>query len=158
MWDGRDPVSGLSMPGGVWVTPELVLLRDNAILVKGTAPAITGLGAAPNIEIKSNPYRVSHSYGQFSQIAYQLDQDAYVSVKLLPPGVGDPNDPSAIDLVAHQLQSAAQVQVVDWSGHDPVDTNNILVSQEGQYTFSIEATSAATGLTTRYRGALKLYW
>jgi hypothetical protein len=158
VWNGRHPDTGLIVSGGLGLVPELVPLRDNIILVKGTAPAVTGLGAAPNIEIKSNPYRVSHSYGQFSQTAYQLDQDAYVSVKLLPPGVGDPNDPAAIEVMANQLQSGAQIHTVDWRGHDAVDTNNILVSEEGLYTFSIEATSAASGLTTVYRGALKLYW
>src|SRR5687768_1420753 len=77
-------------------------------------PAIMGTGASPNVEVKSNPYRIFHIYEQLSQITYRLDQDSYVTVKLLPPGVSDPASQQAIVITNNELQSAQ-------SGGQPVD-------------------------------------
>ena len=123
---------------------------------------ITGTGASPNIEVKSNPYKVTHSYEQISSITYRVDQDSYVTVKLLPPGISDSASPQAIVLVNNELKNALNGgspmdHAAEWTGYDPMDTNDILVSGEGTYTFAIQATSAVTGATSLYRGALQLY-
>jgi hypothetical protein len=46
---------------------------------------------------------------------------------------------------------------VEWRGYDTGDTNDILVTSEGTYSFIIQATSAATGSSATYRGSLQLY-
>lgn len=162
MWDGRDD-QGNILSGPVWVgfgVPER--LRENAIIVTGSKPSITGLLVAPDIEVKSDPYHITHSYDQFTRIGYRLDQDAMVTFKLLPPGISDPADPSAIVLVNNVLASAEDINgdpadhVVEWRGHDLADTNNIQVSQDGAYTFTIEATSVASGESTLYRGVVQI--
>jgi len=74
----------------------------------------------------------------------------------LPPGITDPNDPTAIPL-ASGIVAANVDQQVQWTGHDGVDTNNISISSEGVYSFTIQATSTATNKTTLYRGVVQLY-
>jgi len=163
LWDGRDPSGNIitGMMDVLFAAP--MSLKANAVIVKGTVPIITGNGAAPNIEVKSNPYLITHSYDQQSQITYRIGMDANVTVKLLPPGINDPSDPSAIVLVSNELQSALDGggqpldHVVSWEGYASGDTNNILTSAEGPYTFTIEATSAVTGYQTLYRGVVQLY-
>jgi len=83
-------------------------------------------------------------------------------VKLLPPGVGDFNDPAAIVLTNPVMQPAFSGGVpsdytVEWKGYQGADTNDILVSTEGSYTVAIQATSTLTGRTALYRGVLQLY-
>jgi hypothetical protein len=46
---------------------------------------------------------------------------------------------------------------VEWKGYDQVDTNNVLITADGVYTFTIQATGAMSGLSTLYRGSLQLY-
>ncbi len=161
VWDGRDQDGSiLSGPVGVWIH-DTVDLPSNVIIVKGNRPEITG--TAPDIEVKSNPYRIMHSYDQVSRISYNLSADCMVTVKLLPPGDNDVNSSAAIVLTSNELQNAQDGggqpldHVLEWRGYDPADTNNILVSEEGTYTFVIQATSVASGIATTYRGALQLY-
>ncbi|NPU93022.1 MAG: hypothetical protein HPY82_14030 [Gammaproteobacteria bacterium] len=158
VWDGRDP-NGAVVSGMVNATFSMPKsLAPNEIIVKGTN--LTLSSAHPTrLEILSDPNMVVHSYEQFSQIRYRIDQDAYVSFTLLPPGVNDPNDASAFHLLENQLQSgsAAAQPAVEWKGYDEDDTNNILINTEGTYTYLIEARSVATGYVSRYRGSLQLY-
>lgn len=167
-WNGYDsdgaPLT-TSTYGFYFQTP--VPLPTNTILVNGAAPFISGENAAPNIEVKSNPYIVTHSYEEQTQIRFQLDQDSVVTVKLLPPGIYDPDDPSArtlIDaatLLAESSPGVPDTHTAIWKGYDDSvavpDTNNILFATEGTYTFTIEATGVITGSTTLYRGAVTLY-
>ena len=165
MWDGRDP-SGNIVSGqvafGLQNGPPGALgqnMRYNHVIVHATAPTPTG--TAPNIEVKSDPYLIHHSYEQFSKIAYQLDQDAVVTIKLLPPGVSDPSDPMAIAIVTNELEPAEDQGVPitythEWLGYAAGDTNAISVAEEGSYTFTIEATSQATSRTSLYRGVLQV--
>jgi hypothetical protein len=137
-------------------------LPSNVVIVKN-APAITGTAMAPEIEVKSNPYQIVHSYEQFSQIGYRIDQDAYVTVKLLPPGISDTNSSQAVTVVNNQLTAANNGSgqpidhIVEWTGYNVADTNNILISAEGDYTFIIQAISVQTGSTATWRGAIRLY-
>lgn len=162
IWDGRDANGQLATGTcSIYFDPPQPM-KPNTIFVRGNTPRIFGTGASPNIEVKSNPYRIAHSYEQISKITYRIDQDAYVTVKLLPPGVSDPNDPAAIALVTNEFQAALSGgqpadHIVEWKGYQTTDTNNIAVSAEGAYTFAIIAVSAATQVSTTYRGALQLW-
>ena len=63
--------------------------------------------------MKSDPSLVYHSYDQFTRITYELDREATVGVKLLSPGILDPNDPTAIVLQAPVLQATGE-HTVTW--------------------------------------------
>lgn len=162
IWDGRG-ANGQLVSGTCQIYFDApLLMKSNMVIVRGTNPKITGSGASPNVEVISNPYRVVHSYEQISQISYRLDQDSYVTVKLLPPGISDLASPEAIVLTNAVLQTALSGgqpvdHQIEWKGYDELDTNDILVSGEGSYTFAIEATGAVSGATTVYRGVLQLW-
>lgn len=162
VWDGRD-ADGDLVSGSVGIFMDVPQnLRANAIVVRGDKPTIVGLYSTPNIEVKSDPYFVTHSHDQFTRIGFQTDQDAMISLKLLPPGVSDPASPAAVLIVDNELKAASDINgdpvdhVVEWLGYSAADTNNILVSEDGAYTFTIEATSVATGQTSVYRGVLQI--
>lgn len=162
IWNGRAP-TGEIINGGIYVWfPTPIKVRPNAIYVSGAAPRLFDSINAPDVSIKSDPYLITHSYEQFARVAYSIDQDAIVTFKLLPPGVFDPADGGAITLVNQQLQLALDGlglplnHVVEWRGHAPLDTNQILVADEGVYTFTIEAESVASGRSTLYRGVLQV--
>ncbi|MEW5251350.1 FlgD immunoglobulin-like domain containing protein [Microbulbifer sp. 2201CG32-9] len=162
-WDGRDPNGDIiDVPVSVFY-PAPLRVRPTAIYVAAAAPDITGPGAAPNIEVKSDPYLVSHSYEQLTRMAYRISNDAHVTFSLLPPGIVDPQDPSAIVLVDNVLQQAQDgsgepiQHEVEWRGYDLADPNAVLVGEEGAYTFAIQARSAETGESTLYRGVVNLY-
>jgi parallel beta-helix repeat protein len=161
IWDGRG-ADGQLVSGACNIYFDApLLMKPNTVVVRGTSPIISGIGLSPNIEVKSNPYRITHSYEQFSKVTYRIDQDAYVTVKLLPPGVSDPASPAAIVLTSNELrqaQSGGQPvnHEFEWKGYEALDTNDILVSAEGSYTFAIQATSVGSGATALYRGVLQL--
>ncbi|MCP4304223.1 MAG: hypothetical protein GY788_04930 [bacterium] len=167
VWDGRDD-SGIPVEGG----PREIAsnsnspLRYNLVVVEGTAPLITG--TSPHIEVKADPWLVTHSYEQISKLTYRLDQDSHVTIKVLPPGIYDPDDPSPeiqtlVDNVLQPAESGGNPvdYVVPWTGLDPADTdgdagNNVRVDSDGHHTFTIEATSDVTGFSTVYRGSLQI--
>ena len=162
VWNGRD-LSGqlVTGPAAVYAQRSAGLYR-NYVIVAGGRPKISGGGSAtPTIEVKSDPYRIQQSFDQISHIVYRIDMDANVTVKLLPPFIGDPNDPSAIVLVNNELQSALSGgqpldHTVEWRGYNPLETRKVLVQDGGIYTFSIEATSVITGQKATYLGALQI--
>lgn len=161
-WDGRDP------SGQVVTTPSYVFfeltdaIRRTALILTGTQTEITGTGAVPDIEVKSNPYLVTHSFEEISTITYRIDLDSYVTVKMLPPGIYDPSNPAAITLIDNELEQANDSggqpidHAVEWRGYDVAQTNHIETADEGAFTFTIEARSQQTNLTTLYRGVLQL--
>ncbi len=162
MWNGRD-ANGAIVSGAcsIYFDPPDPL-RPFSVIVKGTVPAITGTRASPNLEVDGQPYVAFHSYDQIGRFTYRLSLDSIVTVKLLPPGVTDFNDPSAVVVTNAATQPALSGGLpvdyaFEWKGHDGIDTNNILVSAEGSYTVAIQATSTLTGRTTLYRGVLQLY-
>jgi hypothetical protein len=159
MWDGRDQNGNIvSGTCSIYFDPPDPL-KSASVIISGVVPKITGTGASPNIEVKSNPYKATHSYDQISQITYRLDPDSYVTVKLLPPGISDPASPQAIVLKNNVLESGGPTvdHTLEWKGYDSADPNNILVSSEGVYTFTIQATGAVSGASSLYRGALQLF-
>lgn len=160
-WDGRGPDGSLiTVPSSVWAGDGKTL-RPNGVYVFSPTVAITGTGVAPNIEVKSDPYWVTSSYEQASKIVYRVSQDAIVRVALLPPGISDPNHASAIVLVNNvtQLAKSGSVPIdytVEWKGYNTADPNAVLVSAEGAYTFTIEATIPGTSYKSLYRGVLNV--
>ncbi|WP_444902556.1 right-handed parallel beta-helix repeat-containing protein [Microbulbifer sp. SSSA007] len=162
-WNGRDPEGHIVESSAAIYYPTPKLVRSTAIYLAGIAPRITGAVAAPSIEVKSDPYRVSHSYEQLTRMAYQVSTDAVVTFSLLPPGVVDPDHPSAIVLVDERLMRAkdgednALLHEVEWRGYNESDPNAVLVGDEGAYTFAIQATSPESGESTLYRGVVNLY-
>lgn len=161
-WDGRGPDGALlTVPATVWAG-DGKLMRPNGVYVFTPKVAITGLGAAPNIEVRSDPDRVASSYEQSSRIVYRVSLDAVVRVTILPPGVVDPASASAIVLVNNVTQPAKNGlgnpidYTVEWRGYDTADPNAMLAGAEGAYTFAIEATLPATGQKTLYRGILNI--
>lgn len=163
LWDGRRP-DGSIVDKNVYVyfaPPNQ--LKTGTLIVSGSSPSITGTGESPNIEVKSDPYLILHSYEQVARITYLLDQDADVTVKLLPPNVNDFDSDQAVTLIDGERQLAnggngvPLPHTVEWRGYEEADTNDILFSPEGSYTFAIEAIGAVTGRTTLYRGVLQIF-
>jgi Glucodextranase, domain B/Periplasmic copper-binding protein (NosD) len=155
-WDGRDP------SGNIITVPVDILVSDStyvpitAIQVLIASPTITGLTAAPDIEVKADPYLVQHSFEQVTRMAYRLSDESYVRFALLPPGINNIRDPAAIALLDNQLQAANTTFTVEWLGYNPATPSKILVAPEGAYTFAIEAKSSATNQTTLYRGVVNI--
>jgi FlgD Ig-like domain len=161
-WDGRGPDGQLlTVPATVWAGDGKIM-RPNGIYVFSPMVTITGTGAAPNIEVRSDPNLVASSYEQASKIVYRVSLDAVVRVTILPPGVVDPASPSAIVLVNNVTQPAKDGNgtpidyTAEWRGFNTADPNAMLAGAEGAYTFAIEATLPATGQKTLYRGVLNI--
>ena len=75
----------------------------------------------------------------------------------------DINDPQAIQVQVPEVQAAVDGggnpvdHTVEWLGYLPGDVNSIMTTDEGTYTFIIEATGVQSNLTSVYRGALQLF-
>lgn len=161
-WNGRGPDGTLVTATTATFATDAQVMRANGIYVFEPAVSVTGTGAAPNIEVKSNPYLVTHSFDQASTIVYRIDADAIVRVVMLPPGIVDPSHASAVVLLSDVAQNARDSNglpidhTVVWRGYNDNDPNGVLVATDGAYTFAIEATLPATGRKTVYRGVLSM--
>jgi hypothetical protein len=161
-WDGRGPDGNIvTVPSAIWIA-DATIMRPTGVYVFSPTVAVTGTGTAPNIEVKSDPYFIASSYEQASKIVYRISQDANVRVTLLPPGISDPSHASAIVLVNTVFQPAKDsggVSVdytVEWKGYNSGDPNAMLISDNGAYTFAIEATVPGTSYKSLYRGVLNV--
>jgi len=163
-WDLTDP-NGQTVTGSYFtLLRDLTLLKPNSVIVKHqvTGFKVRGTGLYPELEVQSDPYMIIHSYEQFSKVEYHLDRSAHVKVTLLPPNITDVNDPSAIVIMPSTLQPASvggTPYEFSWKGYEdaPGLTNDILVSEEGAYSYVIEATSEADGTYTSHRGYITMY-
>lgn len=161
-WDGRDLAGNIVTSEVEILTTDSNYVAVNAIQVLSAKPVITGVLPAPNIEVKADPYLVTHSYEQITRMAYRLSDDAFVRFVLLPPGDTDIRGPTAIVLLDNALlaakdgSGAPNNHVIEWRGYDPDHPSQIRVAPEGAYTFAIEARSASTNQNTVYRGAVNL--
>ncbi|WP_444932423.1 hypothetical protein ACJJIF_21775 (plasmid) [Microbulbifer sp. SSSA002] len=96
----------------------------NVVIIDGINPSISGTLDAPNIEVKSDPYLMYHSYDQILKVAYFIGPGFLVTFKLLPPDIGDPTDAGAITLIDNQLQAAndsdgaVATHEVEWTGYE----------------------------------------
>jgi len=132
---------------------------DNAVIVTGSE-AIQIQGAAPFVTVKSDPYLMYLSYGQFTRIIYNLqtpgNQDAVVDLRILPPGIIDIDDPSAIKVLDQVIQSPGDHEV-EWTGIDSLDTDMLkrTILEEGVYNFAIRARVGTRELV--HRGVISTY-
>ena len=169
LWDGRD-IDGKMVDGLLTLGNGMRTLEQNAVFVQGNSPQLSGIFPAPNIEIKSDPYTLFHSYDQASVVAFTVDQDVIATVRLIKPCLhsdltcsADFDAPGAITLLdnVQLIGGQANIHSFEWRGYDTSqatpDTNDILVSDEGTYTYIIKAVSEASGVTSFYRGSLGLY-
>jgi hypothetical protein len=158
-WDCRDPLTGALASLPAMSMAAFTTFPVNTILVDTVyQPAkVKGIGA--NIEVKSDPYLVYLSYGQFTKIAYNLEligvTSAQVDIKLLPPLVLNFDDPSAISIFSGSRPAGAHE--VTWKGllSGPEDAKRSVGGAEGAYTFAIKTT--VNGVTSLYRGTLSVY-
>jgi hypothetical protein len=154
VWDGRD-LAGQIVANAVQL--KLFMpdnrLRYNHVIVQDVDPNVRGV--APYVEVKSNPWYVVHSYGQLAKVAYHVDQPATVTVKLLPPGIADPNHASAITILPATAQSVGD-HTVEWTGPAAADPNLVRFAEEGAFTFAIQAVNTTTGRSALYRGVLQV--
>jgi hypothetical protein len=129
------------------------IVKWNNVVVEDVDPNVEGV--APAVEVKSDPWYVVHSYGQLARITYHLDQSSLVTVKLLPPGIADPNHASAIAVVTNAAQTAGDY-TVEWTGPAGADPNLVRTAEEGAFTFAIQAVSQSSGRSSLYRGVLQV--
>jgi hypothetical protein len=155
LWDGRRLNGTLVETDSCSIYfPAPTTLRPNYVIVKSTSEEPIISGQAPHVEVKADPYLINFCYGEQTKLLYNIDRDADVTIKILPPGVTDPGSPIAIILVDNESQSAGD-HTISWDGIDSGDPRNILLETEGVHTFVIEAT--ASGKTTTWKGVLNLY-
>jgi len=160
-------------------------MKRNAVIVERTKPLVSGPGYVsarkdpvspktappaqmPAIEVKGEPYLVHLSYDQLSRITFCIDQAAYLTVKILKPGRGNPD--VAADVVATLLQDTATPHaaqncnaggtpyVVEWDGTEPGAADPYVMQPvtDGSYTFTIEARNALqTNLRSINRGIVQ---
>ncbi|MCK5506439.1 MAG: hypothetical protein KAJ10_14855, partial [Thermodesulfovibrionia bacterium] len=156
VWDGRGSDGNiLTVTSNVYF-PAPTTMRPNYIITTGAAPTIAG--QSPYVEVKSDPYLITCSYGQFTRFLYNIDQDCDVTIKILPPGVSDPNSGEAIVLVDNESQTAGDHEVSGWSPKDTSDPNgnSFLIEEDGAYMLSIEATNPQTGYSSLWRAVLNI--
>jgi len=148
IWDGRYPNGGIITVGSI-VAFSAVSLRPNHFIMTGNSPAVSS--------IQSDPFRIYISYGEYTKLNYTLNHEAYITIKLLPPGVSDYHDPAAILVQDRLLQTIGDYEMV-WDGLDPADANGrtSLMGDDGAYNVGIQARNPVTLETTIYYGAVNL--
>ncbi len=136
-------------------------MRPNYLIVEHTKPEVRGI-APPKLEVESLPFLVTQSYDQVSRFGFQLDQSAFVEVKVLKPGFGDPDDPNAVLATLPISGAPAQPLAKDtaysaeWHGYQP-DQSAANAPADGNYTFVIKAISAVDpAFHTEYRGVVQV--
>ncbi len=143
-WDGRNE-SGNILTGITAINYYILHLgplKSNYILVKGGKPGV------PGVSIKSDPYLMYLSYGQFARLKYALHDDANVTVT-----VKDPQTGAETVLVSNLFQTAGDKEV-EWGGQGG---SGQLVPTEGHYTFTVKAAHPVTGFSTTRRGNITVY-
>ncbi len=143
-WNGRSVDGRILDRGGVAQCAVASLLRENVIITSGDTPKVSLL--------KTDPYDIQLSYGEFTRISYALSRDANVTLKLIPTtGV-------AITVLNGQLQSTGAHEI-EWNGIDPSDVSgkNLQILKEGDYIVSIQAANPVTGRTSDLKGCLRVW-
>jgi flagellar hook assembly protein FlgD len=142
-WDGRNSSGKILAEGAVSSCAVASLLRENAIVTSGDTVMVTNL--------KTDPYGMQLSYGQFTRLKYTLSRAAIVSINLISPSG------TAIIVASNQAQSAGANEL-EWNAADATDPQgkSLLVSEEGDYIVSIQAANSSTGTITTKRGSLNI--
>lgn len=174
-WDGRTSTNRMASSGSSFAYDanyNRFRLAPNSIFVKGHSPELLGTQASPNIEIKSDPFLITHSYDQVTNVEFTVSMDSMVTVTMLPPCMesnltctATADDLYSQVVMDNQLLTSddgggLNVHSFEWRGYDfgatSPDTNNLMVNDAGTYTYLISATSVDTGVTTEYRGSLQI--
>jgi hypothetical protein len=144
-WNGRSADGQILSGEAIAQCAVTSLLRENVIITMGDTPIVTHL--------RTDPYDIQLSYGEFTRITYDLSRDATVTVKLIPATGG------AITLLNGKSQTAGAHEI-QWDGIDPSDTSGkkLLTSKEGYYTVSIQAVNPVTGESSSAKGCLSVWW
>ena len=140
-WDVRNQ-SGAPLNEGARVTCTVAaLIRENHIITTGDTVKISGM--------KTDPYAVDLSYGQFTRLQYILSQAAVVTITVRTP------DGLDITVLDSQLQGDGQQEVI-WTGLDSTDADGkrFLAIKDGDCTVAIQAINPATGSSSTMRGNL----
>jgi hypothetical protein len=118
------------------------LLPGNVIITTGKTPTISHL--------KADPYEIHLSYGEYVRIIYDLSRGANVTLQL-KSSTGLP-----ITLLNGEWQSAGQ-HVIEWNGINAADLTRkqLLISEEGDYTISIQAVNQGAIFTKK--GLLRIW-
>ncbi len=143
-WDGRDPSGNFLAYRGDSACSVDSLLRVNYIITSGDTPKIT--------LVKTDPYQMALSYGQFSRIQYNLSRDANVTVTLRSPaGV-------TVTLISSQYQSAGSHDYTPVNLLDGTDATGkkFVISEEGDYAVSIQAVNPVTGSNSIVKGNIRI--
>ena len=162
-WNGRDLDGNVYLNNAALFVTDPATVPSNSVYIHRPSTLVI-TSPTTGIEIKANPFMVVHSFEQFSQFEFELSEDAVTTVTLLPEGIGDVNDPSAIVMandagVLYEgvTLAGATTHTVQWNGYADSETNEVQVANEGYFLFVIEAVSVATGRKTEHRGTLRLY-
>ena len=130
-WNGRSNDGKILTAESVAQCEALSLLGDNVVVTSGDTPKITLL--------KTDPYDIQLSYGEFTRITYALSRSANVTISLIPASG------SAIAVLSGQPQTSGPQQIswdgISPDGIDPAESSGkeLLIIKEGEYTVSVKA-------------------
>ncbi len=143
VWDGRNASNKLLDTGAESSCSVASFLGENFIITTGDTVRIS--------ELKTDPYMMHLSYGQFTRIKYTLSRDANITIKLTSPS-------GTVFTIVNSQPQIAGPQEIDWNGTDPADTTgkNELTADEGDYMVSVQAVNPSTGTSSTARGMLRI--
>jgi flagellar hook assembly protein FlgD len=144
VWYGRNPGNKLLDTDAYSSCSIASLLQENYIITSGDTVMVT--------DLKTDPYALQISYGQFTRITYTLSRDANVTVKLTSPSG------SIRTLVSNQFQAAGPQALDEWTGLDAADPTGMktLITEEGDYTVSVQAVNPTTGTSSTTRANIRI--
>jgi flagellar hook assembly protein FlgD/general stress protein 26 len=140
-WDGRNPANVILDGGGVAHCSYPSLMAENFILTSGNTPLIG--------YVKTDPYQIQLSYGQFTRVKYAISKQAIVTIAIISSAG------NGITLVDNLLQAAGDYEI-EWNGVDPADltAKGFVVNFEDDYVVWVQAIDPVTGASTTRRGSL----
>ncbi len=140
IWDGHLPSGAIYAGDRSVYAPVPDALPMNAIVLQ--RPAIEFQN------FRAQAYLIQPGYGEVSTLTYTLSRDANVSIRLT-----DPNGNATRTLLTNASQTAGP-QTIEWNGR--ADDGRV-VSLEGDYTVTLEATDPLSGLTDQRFGNVVVY-
>ncbi len=137
-WYGRDHQDNII--SAATITCSATPLPENVIITSGDTPKIN--------QIKTDPYAVNLSYGEFTRIKYALSRDATVTVKITSPS-------NQVYTLENSYRTAGPHELL-WPDPATYVGNSFGVSEEGLYTVTIQAKNPVSGKTYTSKGVLKV--
>jgi hypothetical protein len=142
-WDCRN-TSGVLLDSAAQSKCSIAsLLPENYIITTGDSPKVT--------QVKTDPYMIHLTYGQFTRIEYAIDKAAIVTIKLSSPS-------GMVNVLVNSLNQAAGSYVLEWAAADLTDVTGkqLVFSEKGNYMVTIQAVNPLTGSSSTARGNLKI--